>query len=181
MKGKWEIVFSGVGGQGLLLNGNILGKAATIIEKKQAVMRPSYGSETRGTFTKCDLIISEEYIDFPEVTSADVVVALAQVAYDKYVETMKEDSIILYNNNQVKESQSKAKQYGIRMEDIALEAKNQNGVNMVALGALIAKTKCVKPESVKNMLAKQFEGKDEIIKKNEKAFDLGYKELSELL
>ena len=39
----------------------------------------------RGTFTKSDLIISDEYIDFPEVLSADVVVALAQVAYDKYV------------------------------------------------------------------------------------------------
>ena len=176
MKQKWEIIFSGVGGQGLLLNGNVLGAAAAIIEKRQAVMTCAYGTETRGTFTKSDLIISEEYIDFPEVLSADVVVALAQVAYDCYVETMKEGSIIIYNNNQVKETDSKAKQYGLPMDDIAAQAENPNAVNVVALGALIAKTECVKPESVKEMLAKRFEGKDKIVKSNEKAFDLGYEE-----
>lgn len=174
MKEKWEIIFSGVGGQGLLLNGNILGKAASIIEKRQAVMTCAYGTETRGTFTKSDLIISEEYIDFPEVLNADAVVALAQVAYDKYFESMKEDSIIIYNNNQVKETTSKAKQYGLPMEDLAAQADNLNGVNVVALGALIALTESVKPESVKEMLAKRFKGKDQLVEKNEKAFDLGY-------
>lgn len=177
MKEKWEIIFSGVGGQGLLFNGNILGKAASIVEKRQAVMTCAYGTETRGTFTKSDLIISEEYIDFPEVLNADVVVALAQVAYDRYVETMKEDSIIIYNNNQVKEAKSRAKQYGLPMEDLAAQADNLRGVNLVALGALIAQTECVKPESVKEMLAKHFEGKDKIVESNEKAFDLGFEKV----
>jgi len=180
MKQKWEIIFSGVGGQGLLLNGNVLGAAAAIIEKKQAVMTCAYGTETRGTFTKSDLIISDEYIDFPEVLSADVVVALAQVAYDKYVNTMKEDSILIYNSNQVKEASSKAKQYGLPMDELAVEAGNPNGINVVALGALIAKTECAKPESVKEMLAKRFEDKPKVVERNEKAFNLGYEKALEL-
>lgn len=174
MKQKLEIIFSGVGGQGLLLSGNILGSTVTILEDKQAVMTSTYGTETRGTFTKSDLIISDEYIEFPEVISADVVIALAQVAYDRYVENMKEGSIILYNSDQVEETESKAIQYGLPMEKIAAEVKNPKGVNVVALGGLISLTECAKPELVKEMLGRHFAGKEKIIESNKKAFDLGY-------
>jgi 2-oxoglutarate ferredoxin oxidoreductase subunit gamma len=174
MNKKWEIIFSGVGGQGLLLNGNILGAAAAIQEKRQAVMTCAYGTETRGTFTKSDLIISEDYIDFPEVLEADVVVALAQVAYDRYVHTMKEGSVLIYNSNQIKESPSKAKQVGLLMDDLAAQAGNKASVNIVSLGALIALTECCKSESVQDALAKRFEGRTNIIDVNMKAFDLGY-------
>ena len=54
MKGTWEIVLSGVGGQGLLSIGNLLGEAASIFGGKKATMTASYGVETRGTFTKSD-------------------------------------------------------------------------------------------------------------------------------
>lgn len=80
MKGTWEIVLSGVGGQGLLSIGNLLGEAASIFGGKKATMTASYGVETRGTFTKSDVIISNEEIDFPEVLNPDIVLCLAQVS-----------------------------------------------------------------------------------------------------
>jgi 2-oxoglutarate ferredoxin oxidoreductase subunit gamma len=175
MKKKWEIIFSGVGGQGLLLNGNLLGAATAIHEKRQAVMTCAYGSESRGTFTKSDLIISEDYIDFPEVLEADVVVALAQVAYDRYVKTMKEGSILLYNSNQINESTSAAKQVGLPMDDLSVQAGNKAAVNMVSLGALIALTDCCKTESIKKSISERFEGRQGIIDSNLQAYDLGYK------
>ncbi len=171
---KCEIIFSGVGGQGLLIDGNVLGEAASIVDKKQAVMTCAYGDETRGAFTKADIIISDEYIDFPEALSPDVIVSLAQVAYDRYVDKMKEGSILLYNANQVKEAPSKAKQYGIMMEDLANEANNPQGLNVVALGAMVALTGVASPEGVKKMLAKRFAGKAKVVEGNEKAFNLGY-------
>lgn len=171
---KCEIIFSGVGGQGLLIDGNVLGEAASIVDKKQAVMTCAYGDETRGAFTKADIIISDEYIDFPEALSPDVVVSLAQVAYDRYAGGMKEGSILLYNANQVREGDSRAKQYGILMEDIAAQADNPQGLNVVALGAMIALTGVASPEGVKRMLAKRFAGKEKVVQGNEKAFDLGY-------
>ena len=82
MKGTWEIVLSGVGGQGLLSIGNLLGEAASIFGGKKATMTASYGVETRGTFTKSDVIISDEEIDFPEVLNPDIVLCLAQMSYD---------------------------------------------------------------------------------------------------
>lgn len=171
---RCEIIFSGVGGQGLLIDGYVLGSAAAIMDKKQAVMTCAYGDETRGAFTKADIIISDTYIDFPEATAPDVVVALAQVAYNKYVEGMKQGSILIYNANQITEAPSKARQYSLNMEDIAVSINNLQALNIIALGAMIAITGCARPESVKSMLAKRFEDKPKVVESNAKAFDLGY-------
>ncbi len=171
---KCEIIFSGVGGQGLLIDGYVLGSAAAIIDKKQAVMTCEYGDETRGAFTKADIIISDDYIDFPEALSPDVVVSLAQVAYDRYVGKMKEGSMLIYNANQIVEASSKAAQYGIKMEDITDAINNIQALNIVALGATIALTGCASVDAVKTQLAKRFEGKAAVVESNAKAFDLGY-------
>ena len=43
-----EIIITGFGGQGIILAGNILGKSATLFEKKNATLIQSYGPEARG-------------------------------------------------------------------------------------------------------------------------------------
>ena len=45
---RYRIVFSGSGGQGLILAGVIFAEAATIYDKKTAVQSQSYGPEARG-------------------------------------------------------------------------------------------------------------------------------------
>jgi 2-oxoglutarate ferredoxin oxidoreductase subunit gamma len=173
VKTKWEIIFSGVGGQGLLLNGELLGSAVSIIEKRYAVMTCAYGTETRGTFTKSDLILSEEYIDFPEVLNADAVVALAQVAYDRYAGEMPKGSLLLYSSDKVKESPSSARQYGVPTETLAIHAGNPAGQNIVALGALLSLTGCAQTESVKEMIRRRFVGREKIISGNIQALEAG--------
>ena len=51
MKDKYQIVLSGVGGQGLIACGSLVAEAAIIYEDKYATLTSSYGVETRGTFT----------------------------------------------------------------------------------------------------------------------------------
>ena len=174
MKNRLEIIFCGVGGQGLLLNGTVLGAAVSIIEKRQAVMTSAYGLETRGTFTKADLILSDEYIDFPECLEPDVVVSLAPVAYERYVDKMGENSVIIYDACHIREKPSKARQYGINIDDLAVQAGDPQSLNIVALGAMIALTGCAKPESALEILRKRFSGNERVIAVNEKAFNLGY-------
>lgn len=171
---RFEIIFAGVGGQGLLLSANLLGKTATILEKNRAVMSCTYGSETRGTFTKADLIISGEDIDFPEVLKADAVVALAQVAYDKYYAGMKKGSVIIYDSCTVQERPSAATQIGLPLSDIAANGGNKGSLNIAALGALIAATGCAKPENILVSLAEQFKGKEKVISINTIIFNDGY-------
>ena len=174
MKERLEIIFSGVGGQGLLLIGELLGSAASIIEKRQAVMTSAYGTEARGTFTKADLILSDSYIDFPEVLSADVVIALAPVAYERYAPNMRKDSILIYNSDKVTEAVSPAQQHGVPTETLAVSAGSFSSQNMVALGALLKLTGCAHVDSVKEMIRRRFTGKDHLIEINISALEAGY-------
>lgn len=54
MKYKWQLILSGVGGQGLIACGGLIAEAAILYESKYATLSSSYGVETRGTFTKSD-------------------------------------------------------------------------------------------------------------------------------
>ena len=50
---RTEIRIGGFGGQGVILAGIILGKAASIFDKNEAVQTQSYGPEARGGASKC--------------------------------------------------------------------------------------------------------------------------------
>ena len=45
---RYELRFSGSGGQGMILAGIIMAEAAAIYDGKQAVQSQSYGPESRG-------------------------------------------------------------------------------------------------------------------------------------
>ena len=75
-----EIVLSGVGGQGVVSVGEVMGLAASLYEENlNAAMSASYGSEARGTFTKTDVIISDGEIGYPNVASPDIILCLARL------------------------------------------------------------------------------------------------------
>src|SRR3972149_5341825 len=78
MSGRYEIRFSGSGGQGLILAGVIFAEAATIYDKINAVQSQSYGPEARGGASKSEVSISEEVIDFPKATAIDLQLSLPQ-------------------------------------------------------------------------------------------------------
>jgi len=172
MKQTWEIVLSGVGGQGLLLMGNLLGTAAAIYEDRQAAMAPSYGTESRGTFTKAELVLSAEEIAFPGALHPDVVVALAQVAYDKYAPVLPQGALLLYNSDKVTPCESKAEQAGYPMETILQEA-GAGALNMVALGILTARTGCAEIGSAAEAIRQKFEEKPKAADDNKRAFYAG--------
>ena len=174
MKSRLEIILSGVGGQGLVVAGTLLGKAATIFENLNATLTTSYGVETRGTFTKSDVIISKDEINFQEVIKEDFVLALAQVAYDEYVKSINEDCILVYDSNSIETTgEVKAKQYGFPITDIARKIGNIATANIISLGIIVKMTDVVSAESVIKVLKEQFAGKPRVIEMNLKAFNKG--------
>ena len=62
---RYELRFSGSGGQGMILAGIIMAEAAAIYDGKQAVQSQSYGPESRGGASRSEVIISNEEIDYP--------------------------------------------------------------------------------------------------------------------
>ena len=69
-----EICISGFGGQGVVLAGYIVGKAAALYENYEAVMTQAYGPEARGGASSANLVVSNEPIDYPFVQQADILV-----------------------------------------------------------------------------------------------------------
>ncbi|MCK4266265.1 MAG: 2-oxoacid:acceptor oxidoreductase family protein, partial [Thermoplasmata archaeon] len=89
---KKEVRICGFGGQGVILAGFIVGKAACVFGEYNAVQSQSYGPEARGGAARSEVIISDEKIGYPRPTSVDVFVAMAQEAFNTYHHDIKEDA-----------------------------------------------------------------------------------------
>ena len=150
---KTEVRIGGLGGQGVVLAGQILGMAA-VYEGKNAVQTQSYGAEARGSATKSEVIISEERIGFPVVRKCDILIALSQEAVDKNIKDLKEDGILLVDSSTVKTiPETKAKVFKIPTTQIAETAlKDRLYANMVILGALTKTTQIVSEQSMEKAI-----------------------------
>lgn len=96
-----NIRFSGFGGQGIILSGVIYGQAA-VLEGKNAIQTQSYGSESRGGACKSDVTISDEEIYELESPQVDVLVAMSQQAYQKYLSTLRDGGILIIDKDLVR-------------------------------------------------------------------------------
>jgi len=174
MSKRYEIRFSGAGGQGLILAGVIMAEAASIFDGIQAVQSQSYGPEARGGASKSEVIISDGPIDYPKATIVDALLALTQEACDKYSHDLKEGGVLLIDSDLV--LRQPVGNFNVVAFPITNTAKNEVGreivTNIVALGAMVALTGAVTRESAeKAVLARVPEA---FLELNKKAFNIGY-------
>lgn len=168
-----ELRLSGSGGQGLLLAGIILSEAA-IREDKNAIQTQSYGPEARGGASKAEVIISNDDIDFPKVTAPNVVLALTQVAADKYVESVREDGIVIVDSKIVLPETLKAQRViSVPILETATEKVGKSIVaNIVAIGVIQEATQIISKEALESaVLSRVPKGTEDL---NKMALDAGY-------
>lgn len=116
---KVEVRICGLGGQGVVLAGQILGRAA-VYDGKNVVQTQSYGAEARGSAAKSEVIISEEKIGYPMVRKCDVLVAMTQSTLDSNIKDLKEDAVLLVDEDLVKQvPETKAKVYKLPITRVA--------------------------------------------------------------
>jgi len=174
MSGRYEIRFSGSGGQGLILAGVIFAEAAAIYDGINAVQSQSYGPEARGGASKSEVILSDETIDFPKSTSIDLMLALTQEACTKYCGDVKEGGTVLVDEDFVRDVP--AGDYNVIRLPIIRTASEAIGkafvANIVAIGAIAAITGRVSREAVeKAVLSRVPKGTEDL---NRKALSAGY-------
>ena len=172
---RYELRFSGSGGQGLITAGIIMAKAASIYEGKQAVQSQSYGPEARGGSSKSEVIISDGPIDYPKATTVDALLAMTQEACDKYTHDLKDGGILLVDSDLVTKLPSAGK-FRIISFPIINTAKNDVGreivANIVALGAMVALTGQVSRENAEKAVLSSVP--EAFIELNRKAFSIGF-------
>lgn len=175
IKIRRELKVSGFGGQGVILAGHIIGKAATIHDGKNATLTQAYGPEARGGACSADLIISNGEIDYPEITAPYLLVAMSQEAYKSFSPSLRDHGRLLIDEDLVKIEELKEgiKLYSIPATRIAEELGRKIIANIVMLGFLTSIASIVSYEGMKDaVLSSVPKGTEKL---NIEAFERGYK------
>ncbi len=172
--GRTEVRFSGFGGQGIILSGYIVGKAASIFDRKYATLTQSYGPESRGGSCSAHLIISEDPVTYPQVTNPEVQVLMSQEAYAKYGGELANGSKVLVDEDMVALGKRRAigKPLSIPATRMAEKLGKRIMANIVMLGFFAAVTDAVSPSALREAIRSSVPAGTEEL--NLKAFDEGY-------
>ena len=167
-----EILFVGFGGQGIKLLGEILGQAI-VLEGNEATVSASYGAEARGSRCRSEVVVSQEKIDYPKTLAPDFLVVLSQDGYDFALELHESSQVVIFYDPKIviPKKNSPYLHYSVPATEEANTLGKKIVANMVILGALVTKTKLVRPESVIKTLKKKV--KKEFLELNLKAFEKG--------
>ncbi len=151
---RYDVFISGFGGQGVLLAGNLLSYAA-IIEGKNVSFFPSYGVEKRGGAAMCTVVIADGDVGSPIVGTPSVAIILNQASLDKFGAKVKPGGICIINSSLVDTvalQRDDVEIIAIPMNDIAMGLGDARMVNMVAIGAYVAKSGVVSLASLEEGL-----------------------------
>ena len=170
---RQEVALGGFGGQGIVLAGYIIGQAASIYDKKNAVLIQDYGPEARGGACRAQVVIEDRAISYPFMENPSVLAIMSQEAYTKYVPALRKGAPLLIDSTLVKvDNPNGFKLHSIPATGIAQELGRAAVANIVMLGFLTAVTKIASVDAMKKAIAASVpKGTGEL---NMKAFERGY-------
>jgi 2-oxoglutarate ferredoxin oxidoreductase subunit gamma len=172
---KTEILLAGFGGQGIMLMGKLLAQAG-LVSHKNVTWMPSYGAEVRGGTAYSMTKISDKEIANPIITAPDILVAMNEPSLVKYEERLKPKGLLILNRSLIK-SKPKRKDISvvsIPMTEIASKLGSVRSTNMVALGALLKRSKLFPVRVVMGALREMLGGKEDMFILNKRAIEKGY-------
>ncbi|MCB5262425.1 MAG: 2-oxoacid:acceptor oxidoreductase family protein [Candidatus Cloacimonetes bacterium] len=174
MEKSYEIRLSGSGGQGLILGGIILARAA-VLDNHKVTQTQSYGPESRGGYSRADVIISDRDIFFPEATNFNCLLALTQEACDKYLFDLRDTGILIIDTTFVKNLALAADNtYELPFTEIAQsELGSAISTNVLSVAFLTKITGIVSDASLAASIALSV--KPSFVDLNIKAMKLGFK------
>jgi 2-oxoglutarate ferredoxin oxidoreductase subunit gamma len=168
-----EIRIAGFGGQGVVLSGSILGKAASIYDKGFASLTQSYGPESRGGSCRAEVVIDDAPVDYPYVVNPQVQIILSQDAYNQYGKDAAPDTLVIVDSDLVEvDPHQNPKPLPIPASHMAQDLGRVVVANIIMLGFLAAKSDIVSYEALKDSILDSIpQGTEDF---NMKAFELGY-------
>lgn len=171
---KTEIRIAGFGGQGIILSGYIIGKAAAIFDNKFSTLIQSFGPEARGSSCSAQLLISKTQILYPYLIQPQIAVILSREAYDKFAFELKPGGIMLIEKDLVNPEKPPkgVKIYAIPATRLAEEMGRKIVMNIITVGFFSSITNVTSYEATRQAVETSVPpGTEEI---NLKAFDIGY-------
>ncbi len=179
--GPTEIKIGGLGGQGVILGGIIIGKAAALFDQKHSCLTQAFGPEARGSACSAQVVVDKDPILYPYVHSPHIMVAMSQDAFKKFSPELRKDGTLLIEEELVKPEGLPAtvKVYAVPAIRIAEELGKKMVLNIVMVGFFTAVTGLVSEHAAREAV------KDSVppstIDLNMKAFERGFQYGKKLL
>lgn len=123
---------------------------ASMKEGRKVTWFPSYGAEMRGGTANCTVIISDRLIGSPVVLNPDMLVAMNEASFDKFLPILKKRGFLFYDSSLITKEATRTDIVPVPVPatQIASFAGNTKSANVVMLGALVARTGILHKSSV---------------------------------
>lgn len=133
-----QFLIAGFGGQGILFAGKFLANKG-LSDNLQVSWLPSYGPEMRGGTANCNVILSEQPIGSPIVTTPDVLIAMNLPSLQKYVNTVAPGGQIYVDSSLVaqKVERTDVDVFYVPATQMAKEQELSTLANMVLMGHVL--------------------------------------------
>lgn len=175
-KRRGEVLFSGIGGGGVLLVGELAALAANTVYE-HVVWFPNYSAAVRGGPCYCYVIYSDERIASPVLSRLQTVVVLDPAQLKTCEGRVRPGGTLIVESTGLQE---KVEREDITVIEVpALEnarsTGNPRGANFILLGAYVGATQLLSPELIEKELEARFSGSAEVLSSNMEAFRHGLK------
>ncbi len=170
------IIFAGSGGQGIQFSGKQMAKTGMHFDKNVTFL-PSYGPEMRGGTSNCTVVISDEEIGSPSVTTPDILVAMNLPSFDKFEPKVAAGGTVFCDSTLVgkKTERTDIKAAYIPVTTLANDNDLSGFANVIMLGYILKVTGLFEFDAFREFLISSIPAtKTALIEKNDKALRIGY-------
>lgn len=149
----YETIMAGFGGQGLLFSGKVLAHAA-LIEGKELSWLPSYGPEMRGGTCNCSVIVSDDPVGSPIIAHPNVLMVMNEPSLDKFEDAVAPGGTVFVDSSLIPRQVRRTDVTAVYVPatKMATDMGAASLANMILLGAIVERTRCVKPETLTEAL-----------------------------
>ncbi len=169
---KFEARITGIGGQGAITAGHVFGTAAALYEGKQVVVTEGYSPYVTGGWSRADVVVSDEPIDYPLVSKLDALLTMYQDGLDLNARMVKPAGVIVAEQRLVDLSRMVGDRRVIAIPAAATAEKLGRKVlmNIVMLGSMVSLASPHTLEPLKKAVSERFPKAAEL---NVRALDAG--------
>ncbi|MDI7259070.1 MAG: 2-oxoacid:acceptor oxidoreductase family protein [Thermodesulfobacteriota bacterium] len=171
-----KTIFSGFGGQGVIMMGYLLATAG-MYEGKNVTCLPSYGAEVRGGTANCTVVVSTEEIASPVASEPEYAVLMNHPSLLRFQNQVQSGGTIFLNASLIETRPIRGDLviYEIPINDLMKQLPENKGSNVIMVGAFIKKSRLVSVETMTRVLKDTFGNKNPaVFKLNKSALLLGY-------
>ena len=172
----YQILIAGFGGQGVLFAGKFLAYKG-LCEGKDLSWLPSYGPEMRGGTANCSVILSDEPIGSPIITTPDILIAMNLPSLDKYESSVAAGGHIYVDSTLIGRRVNRAdvKVSYIPATQMASDSGLTTLANMIITGKVIRESGVCSWEGIGDALKKVVSARhQDLLGANLKALEMGY-------